>query len=247
MKKVLVISYFTKNTFYEKEKRSLIASLKEKKICYEIEAINSLGSWEKNCCYKPKFILEKLKKLKRPLLWIDADAVVLKDLDFFNSLKDCDISLKINESYAKDNPYRAMTGTLFINYTQNAIKILNLWNDLCQFLLKEKRDFELWDQMCLKYVLFDMKQKFCIKNLPEKYCYIFDDPYSNLEAKDIHILHFQASRLKDCLNKEVDLLKSLSPIEQKLFRQKCSFSKIKKDEHSICKTFLNILKKKIKI
>ena len=72
-----VISYYTKNTLYEREVEDLTKSLEDFKLDYHIEGIEDFGGWERNCCFKPTFIKSKLLQFKKPVLWIDIDAVIL--------------------------------------------------------------------------------------------------------------------------------------------------------------------------
>ena len=90
----IIICYYTKDTGYENEIENLITSCEKFSLPYVVDAIDSLGTWEKNCCYKPRYILDKITSLKRPVLWLDADCVVVQKPTLFDSLE-CDIALRI--------------------------------------------------------------------------------------------------------------------------------------------------------
>jgi hypothetical protein len=216
----IVISYYTKNTLYEKEALDLIASCKDLNLKHFIEPVENLGSWEKNCCMKPSFILSHLQKLKAPILWVDADAVIVNPLSYFSKLK-CDIAFRRK---MKDDVYEVLSGTLFVNYTQKAIDLLKTWQAECQYQLdNRKENVEVWDQKCLKEVLNKKKIK-GIKThyLPMEYCFIYGELLRGLDSKKIAILHFQASRLsKDFVSsqaQEPSFLQNMSPLEMKLMR-----------------------------
>jgi hypothetical protein len=110
----LVISYYTKDTPYEQEVQRLISSCQTFSIEAQIEPRPSLGSWEKNCAQKASFILQKLREVKRPVLWVDADAVFLRAPDF-REFDDCDFSVRINEFLPKDHESR-IGWALFHNF-----------------------------------------------------------------------------------------------------------------------------------
>jgi hypothetical protein len=76
----IVVSYYTKNTVYEQEAQNLICSCEQFGIDHLVEAVEDLGSWEKNCAFKPYFLQQKMKELQRPLLWVDADAMFLQKM-----------------------------------------------------------------------------------------------------------------------------------------------------------------------
>lgn len=215
-----VISYYTKNTLYEKEALDLISSCKELNLKHIVEPVENLGSWEKNCCMKPAFILSQLEKLKAPVLWVDADAVILNPLTYFSKLK-CDIAFRRK---MKDDVYEVLSGTLFVNYSEKAIDLLKKWHAECQYQLNNpKEKGEVWDQKCLKEVLNKNKaSKIKTAYLPLEYCFIYGELLKGVDSKKIAILHFQASRLsKDFVSlqaQEPSFLQNMTPLEMKLMR-----------------------------
>jgi hypothetical protein len=221
-KKPLVISYFTKNTVYEKEAEGLIQTCLELGVETDIEGVDDLGSWEKNCCFKPTFVLEKLKQHKRPLLWIDCDGVVLKKPYFFDKLN-CDIACRIKKKEKVSDDSKLLTSTVFFNDTKQVSDLLKIWKDECDLRLKAKREYEVWDQVCLKDLIFSQKIKgLKVKNLSRNYCYFFDERPS-LNKEKVCILHFQASRLRSFFSKDLCKLpffyQNASEIRLKILRQ----------------------------
>lgn len=219
----LIVSFYTKDSLYEEEIRDLILSCEALKLEYSINGVVSLGSWEKNCCYKPKFLLEKLLVYKKPLLWIDADAIIIKKPFIDNFLQyDFGFRFKYDE---KDKKQGIRSGTIFINYSEESIEFLKKWDQECQKELNNpKRTYEVWDQNCL-YKLIDQynyKIKFC--ELPVSYCRIFDKSEDKEEDENIYILQFQASRLyKTLINNNIEVpefLKNLDFFELKKIRYK---------------------------
>ena len=194
-----IISYYTQGTGYEHEVKNLIASCQKLNLPYEIDAIPSLGSWEKNCCYKPRYILEKLEKLSAPVLWLDADAVVVKKPTLFLSMT-ADIALRVVDSLPNNSPSKMISGTVYINQTAQAKTILLEWDAECKRLL-EKSQTEVWDQAALRNVL--LCSSATIYPLPRAYYMIYDTMTTDMCQKEAIIIHYQASR---CFKKEINQL-----------------------------------------
>jgi hypothetical protein len=192
----VIISFYTLDTPYEQEVLHLIDSCKQFSLPHHIKGVPSLGSWERNCAYKPTFILNTLNQLKKPVLWVDADAVFMKAPDF-TLFSDCDCALRINPKVPEDHPERIYSGTVFVNYTPHGLTLIEQWQTECQnrhhiaplFLQLFGRDSYFWDHIALTDVLAKNKEAI-IKNIPIAYCKIFDGD-TNVEAV---IEHRQASR-----------------------------------------------------
>lgn len=196
----LFVSYYTLDTGYEQEIKNLINSCEKLSLETDFVGIDSKGKWDQNCCYKPRFLLEMLEKHKRPIVWVDADAVILKKPLFFDSLE-CDIALRIYEDLPLEHPSKLITGTLFLNDTPAIKTLLELWETKCSQMLAENNK-EVWDQIALKYVLLESGAGVNITPLPDPYCAIYDK--KKTLKNDAVILHYQASRLfKKVVNKEV--------------------------------------------
>ncbi len=181
---VKLISFYTENTIYEKEIEDLSASCKTLQIDHYIEKRKDLGCWEKNCNQKPLFIYECLKRFKKPLLWVDADGIVLKKPCL--RLGPCDLGLYFNDRLTK----HARNATIYVRPTQAAKDFMLLWYETLQTLNARPNEELLPDQP----VMISLLQKAPLKvaNLPLEYMQIFDrDP---IPLEKTVILHFQASR-----------------------------------------------------
>lgn len=135
---------------------------------------------------KPVFILKKLQELKSPVLWVDADAEIVRQLPEqfpyeLSMLRDLDVPPEHREHVG--------SGVVYINYTPKNLKLVQKWIDLC--------DDKEWDQVALKEALKDED----IRALPREYGMIYD----RISKKDDPIIvHYQASRLtKKILNREL--------------------------------------------
>lgn len=192
-KRPLFVSYFTENTLYERESADLIASFKKFGLDYEVVAVPNLGSWSKNCCYKPTFLLEMLEKHNRPLVWTDIDSVVVRDPTFFD---DCyaDVALRINDQLPTEDKAKVLTGTFFINNTPSAKKLLQLWKKECERSLT--KEAMVFDQVALRKVILHYPTIVEMKRLPASYVTIVDNPKHIEEIGDnAVVVHYQASRL----------------------------------------------------
>jgi hypothetical protein len=187
----LVISFYTKDTPYQLDAHHLTASCQKFGIEHHIEGINSYGSWELNCAFKPFFIAEKLMAFKRPVLWVDVDAVFVqkpKSLKVFE--KDFAVYSQADLSY--DHPSKVRSGTVFINHTERGFHFLKTWAQECQTLLVDPtRTEEFWDQIALRNVYLSQKKN--LGRLPLSYIKILGHPV-DVKCPNPVIIHCQASR-----------------------------------------------------
>lgn len=189
----LVVSFYTKNTPYEEEVDALRRSCKAFGIDCLIEGVVSMGSWEMNCAFKPLFLLEKLEKLNRPLLWVDADAVFLDQLSWQESFI-ADVAVRLYPC-ADDHRSRIVSSTVFVNATAKARFALQMWAIECTRRLQDRfRIKEVWDQEVLRDVLFKREYEIDWRPLPESYLMIAGHPLDESLGFMPVILQYQASR-----------------------------------------------------
>jgi hypothetical protein len=114
----------------------------------------NLDAYDKLNLYKPTFILEKIKQLKEPVIWIDADTTVFAEITEFND-SPCDIGFAIREHDCK-TPHAAF---IYFSNTSKSIEFLKKWEELC-----EDKKYKPWDctEHCLLIDLFN--------NLDNTYC-----------------------------------------------------------------------------
>lgn len=181
----IIISYYTRGTPYEKEAEQLRLSAEKFGFEYRIEGIEPFGKWHEHTCYKPTFILQKMEELKRPVVWIDADAEIVQKPSFpFH----CDMALRICDEYPADHPSYLYAGTLFFNYTVSALELVKDWSLACQKAMQENV-FTVDQQMLGRQLL---KSKAIIYQLPIGYTAIFEE---EIPLSELYIVHYQASRL----------------------------------------------------
>jgi hypothetical protein len=190
--KPLVVSFYTENTPYQLEALSLIASCKELGIEAEIEGVPSEGSWDRNCAIKPFFIRKKLLEKKRPIFWVDADAVFKKCPDF-SLMTHSDLAFREMKRFSQDRRFKYATGSLFLNYTQAGMKFADDWCEHCQKKIDSQENLELLDQVSL-VDLIERGEPMKLFSLPISYAKVFDIDALEIDESEIVIEHFQASR-----------------------------------------------------
>lgn len=188
MNQLLIVSFYTKNTIYEKEIEDLITSCKSIGIDYHIEGRNDLGSWEKNCCQKPLFILECLKRFQTPLLWVDADAILLKKPAL--AFEAIDLALFFEKTVSLGIK-QVRAGTIYVAPTTASLDFVSLWHETCQAKLSCNEEMPFPDQSILSSLLHETRS-LIVDSLPLGYIQIFDRDV--LPFEEVYIVHFQASR-----------------------------------------------------
>lgn len=180
----VIVSAFTQNTPYEQEVIKLKNSFKKFNIPNKIYPYINQGTWEKNCQMKAKFILQALNEQDKDVVWVDADAEILKQPVYFENLE-CDLSVYHLKS--RWNPYELCSGTVF--YKNNVIvkEVVGKWIEL-------NKTNSAWDQKNLQHVVeVDYKKRLKVLDLPVEYIKIERNRY-HVDVKDPVILHYQASR-----------------------------------------------------
>jgi hypothetical protein len=183
---VKLISFYTKNTIYEKEIEDLSTSCKSLQIDHYIEAREDLGCWEKNCSQKPLFIYECLQKFNEPLLWVDSDGIALQKPELH--LGPCDLGLYFNNTRTK----HARNATIFVSPTQAAKDFMQLWYETLQKLNAPHKKKLTPDQPVMISLIRKKSIPLKIAPLPLEYMQIFDR--DQIPLNRTVILHFQASR-----------------------------------------------------
>jgi hypothetical protein len=173
-----LVSFYTEKTPYENEVKNLIASVSRFNVPSRIEGVKSLGSWEKNCQYKANYILDAMQQLDTDIVWVDADAVLIKYPSLFDQL-DCDIAY-----YYMEHRRELLSGTLFIRNNEKMKDMVSKWIELNRTNYK-------WDQKNLQQ-LVEADTGLRKEVLPAEYCKIYDNKLQSVSEPVI--MHYQASR-----------------------------------------------------
>ncbi len=188
----LVISFYTENSPYQVEALSLIHSCHTLGIEAEIEGIPSEGPWERNCAIKPFFIRRKLLEKKRPVFWVDADAVFKKKPDF-SSMMRADLAFREMKRFSFDKRFKYFSGSFFLNHTAAGLKFIDKWCGYCQQKIDDKEDLVFLDQTSL-VDLIERGESVKIFSLPIAYAKVFDLDAHEINPEEIVVEHYQASR-----------------------------------------------------
>jgi hypothetical protein len=195
---MIIISYATKNTPYMQIiKQKLLPTLKKFNLRYDIDYPEDFGSWQKNTHYKAEFIKKMLLKHKEPVVFLDADATIEQYPKLLFELKDYDISyheldwMKMWRRQEGHTKREVLSGTLYLSYNTKILQFLDDW-------ILENNANNRWEQKNMQKILIKWKSKLNIYYLPYSYITIMVgngqiSPHM-IKAKDVVILHHQASR-----------------------------------------------------
>lgn len=187
-----VICFYTPNTPYEQEVIHLKASCEKFGIPFEIDPVESKGSWQANIAMKPAFILEKIEKADGPILWVDADGAFLQKPDFA-FFEPADVSVRFMQIHQGKREHAINAATIYISNTQTSKNLVRKWVARCS----ELGPVEFVDQIALYDVLLENREA-RVMPLPVSYCKIFDVDTFFINDEDVVIEQRQASRLHKC-------------------------------------------------
>jgi len=189
---MLIVSYYTPD--YAEHADRLRSSLMYPGARFWIEAVEDAGSWVENCSRKAAFVLRALRSTEESILWLDADAEVMRELEYINFWprpldRAGDFAIYRNPVKAPKK-WMCRSGTVWFNNTPAAHRLCEEWVRLCEE--KPKR----FDQESLWMAWESMEADIRVHWLPITYCQLFDDkPGSPFNpVPDPHIVHYQASR-----------------------------------------------------
>ena len=180
----MVTSFYTKNTGYEQVMNErLLPSLEKFKLKHKIFALNNLGSWNLNIYQKALVLKKMLEEYSENIVWLDADAVVQRYPDKFDTLK-ADFAC-----HFRFDGIKLSSGTMFFRNTEKIKSLINQWIDEIKH---DPHYGDTWEQMILENLL-KKRGDILVENLPLSYSMIFDARPEQRVEKPV-IEHFQASR-----------------------------------------------------
>ncbi|MER8547340.1 hypothetical protein [Mesorhizobium sp. M0684] len=138
----LIVSYFTPGTAYETRAARLKASVDRLGLESRIEPRAAKGSWVENCAQKAIFVKEVRERERRPILWVDADAIIRRPL---LELVDCSADLAL----VKRNGWHFSGGQIFFAHTAGADTVIDIWCRYCE------KFPHIYDQVSLGYAWWD--------------------------------------------------------------------------------------------
>ena len=125
-----------------------------------------------------------LNKYKRPVIWVDCDAIIQQDPQLLSTLNEYDFAF--HPRLRLNGTTELLGGTMYFNYTVTAFKLLDKWIEL----VNANRTKYRLDQSYLSEAVSQIHELSAF-HLPATYCQIFD---IMKDAGKPVIEHFQASR-----------------------------------------------------
>ncbi|MDX9911771.1 MAG: class I SAM-dependent methyltransferase [Phycisphaerales bacterium] len=173
----LIVSFYTTGTRYEDEARRLIASCQELGLEHDVRGIKPRGTWEANCAMKASFVRSIWREAGRPVLWLDADAVVRASPELLRGAA-CDLAVRKVEGWS------FASGTVY--FGRGAGELLEEWVARCE------REPRVWDQVHLDHAWEAVCSRSGLETwwLPRGYTHIFDEG----ACSGVVVEHMQASR-----------------------------------------------------
>lgn len=180
MKNYVVVSFHTPDSYYSGHAREMMKTLDRFGIPHDVEVVPPVGCWVENCAFKPRFIQRKLAEhADRPVVWLDADARVLRDPVLFEEIP-ADFAVH----------YRAgqemLSNAMFFNVGPRSRELVDAW------VAAQEKEPREWDQRVLQ-ALIDRKALAMgleIQLLPPEYAAI-----DFMHVANPVIVQMQASRL----------------------------------------------------
>ena len=178
----IVCCFYTAS--YQEHAMRLKSSLDQFKISYYFSEVEDAGYWEANTRLKPHFVLDCLNKFPdKDILYLDADAVVKKPIDYFNRVTADVAFYKTKGMPGMSHDYLA--STMFFRNTELTKALVKQW-------IAEQVDGKETqvDQDSLDAAMIKFDNKITVEPLPAGYIKIFDKDYEG----EIYIEQYQASR-----------------------------------------------------
>jgi len=168
--KTKFISFYSDRTgtnYYSTMNGLLKSRLDELGATYHIEELPSKDHYMLNCLMKPQFILDCIKKLDEPLIWIDIDCKINKLPEEFDSV-DTDIACSLREHDFK-TPHSAI---LYFNNTEKSILFLEDWIKRCEDVKEEAEQgtYTGGDHHLLIETMMENKNNATITSFPPTLC-----------------------------------------------------------------------------
>ena len=178
-----VISFYTSGTPYEGEADRLRKSCEVVGMAHHIVGRPPWGDWYANTHQKAQVIRELRAELRGPLLWVDADAVMRRNVTnaLIPLLDDYDLGVH----YFAGN--ELLTGTMLMADNTAVSNMLFKW---CHYNATHESDV---DQVTLAAVI-ESAGAVRVCRLPPEYCFIFDLSAQRHPNVTPAIEHLQASR-----------------------------------------------------
>jgi hypothetical protein len=186
---VKVVSYYSPNYWPHAEK--LIDSCKRWGLDYEINGVKPFASWHEGVSYKPKYLAQALSFFSHydAILWIDADAVVVRHLPF-DDYRGVDVAAS-KFQWSLQHKQEILTGTMLLATNVRVQMLLDQW-------VKDVKNFKHSDtpeQDALVPLINSWSTSINFRALDIEWTWIDDERVKDIYPGKIPaIIHKQASR-----------------------------------------------------
>ena len=169
IKRPLIVSFYTDE--YEDAAKAMEQTAIKFGLETDIVKVKKTGTWLQTIYSRADFIKQMLEKHKRPIVWLDSDALIIHYPELFDNL-DADFAvhhLNTDEVYGGGYPYKKelLGGTMFFNYTPKALELVDRW--IADNALHPNMHLSQW---VLQETIKNWNGK--IFELPPNYTQIFD-------------------------------------------------------------------------
>lgn len=195
----IIVSYATPE--YATLLARLVAGLTRYGVEHDTEDVVDMGSWQRNCAYKSRFVQKmRAKHAGRPVVWIDADATIERDpMRLFTEYEERGFDIGARMTDNPDHPWnRVMSGTVFFGTRTRVDHLVRRWKHHC--MVRPTR----WDQVSLAIAIEEgyNNEPYASIALPESHCAVAG---RRTTGDAPVIMHWQASRtLKNVVGDEGD-------------------------------------------
>ncbi len=187
----IIISGYTRDTAYEEEIKDLESDLKRLDLPHRFYGYDDRGDWTKNTMVKAELVQRALVEFPdNDVIWLDADAVVLKDPVFFKELesKSFDICCYYYDKRKDGKRYKELLSGTFVFRNNDLVR------SLVADWVEDNTGVE-WDQRILqKYVDGKYKDSLRVLPLPPEYIKIKSVTADARSYSASVIVHKQFSR-----------------------------------------------------
>ena len=179
-----IVAFYTPN--YAPIAKTLTDSIEKFGYDYTTYEVEDRGCWEKNCAQKPEVILKAMQEYKDDILYLDADATILRELPLHELFGDTIMFYLLQWVQEGKKINELISATIYIPYNEKNLDLVKQWGK------HQKKDPMIWDQKTLGEVLNKLKDyKFNTLSAEWNYIEKYHSPFLTL---DPIITQSQASR-----------------------------------------------------
>lgn len=158
---------------------------------YEVygEVVECKGSWFANIASKATFLLKCAEQTDRPIVWVDADSEIIKELEFFEEVP-------YEFAIAWDPAFKFSSFQSAVMYwdirAPRTMDLLRSWEEDSVSTMEGKD--QVFDQTTLYHTWLRVKKIPITKILPQGYVKVFNHGWRSGEDKVEYVRQHQFSR-----------------------------------------------------